>query len=70
METVAKQLDQDLQHIPIILADVDDSKSLEAMAKKCKVSGWNITDNKFVRALYTRAKLKLAEFSEKTQKHF
>uniref|UniRef100_A0A1I8MIE1 Saccharopine dehydrogenase NADP binding domain-containing protein n=1 Tax=Musca domestica TaxID=7370 RepID=A0A1I8MIE1_MUSDO len=32
-----KRTQRDLSHIPIILADVNDPKSIEAMAQKCKV---------------------------------
>ncbi|XP_061393624.1 saccharopine dehydrogenase-like oxidoreductase [Musca vetustissima] len=34
---VGKRTQQDLSHIPIIVADVSDQKSIENMAKKCKI---------------------------------
>ncbi|XP_075146887.1 saccharopine dehydrogenase-like oxidoreductase [Haematobia irritans] len=37
LEKVSQRTKQDLSHIPIILADVDDQKSIENMAKKCKI---------------------------------
>ncbi|XP_075155733.1 saccharopine dehydrogenase-like oxidoreductase [Haematobia irritans] len=36
-ESIGNRIGQDLSHIPIIIADVSDSKSLDEMAKRCKI---------------------------------
>lgn len=37
LQTMGEKASQDLSHIPIILADIDDEKSLAAMARQCQV---------------------------------